>query len=300
MSGHLRDEQLAGYVHHTLTDVQREELDRHLAACPACRARLADHEVLQRRVHHELLAGLRAARPSPAMTFVTLAPRLKRTRRVAVVWDQSRQLLAGAAALAVMIVQALVLIALFQSMGRLAGGQTLMLQASVAAPATTPTGAGTARSPGAGELPDGWFAASRHPQEYETGVDYTVVHSGEASGYVRSRVPDPAGTAALMQTFRADEVRGQRLRLSGYLKTEDVAGRAYLWLRVDGPERQTLRFDAMDGGPIAGTTGWQACQVVLDVPEDAVAVSFGVLLEGTGQVWADDFQFETVGDETSD
>jgi hypothetical protein len=299
MSGHLRNEQLAGYVHHTLTDAQREELDRHLVTCPSCRARLADYEVLQRRIRHDLQASLRVAHPSPAMTFATLAPRLKRTRRVAVVWDQSRQLFAGAAALAVMIVQALVLLALFESLGQLAGGQALMLQVPVAVFAAAPTGATAAQDSGLGKLPAGWFTASRQPQAYDTGIDYTQAHSGDASGYIRSKAPDPADLA-LMQTFRADEVHGQRLRLSGYLKTEEVAGRAYLWLRVDGPERQTLRFDSMAGGPITGTTDWQAYQVILHVPENAVAISFGVMLQGAGQVWVDDFDFEVIGDGTSE
>lgn len=33
---------------------------------------------------------------------------------------------------------------------------------------------------------------------------------------------------------------------------------------------------------------------MLDVPEDSVSIHFGVLLIGTGKVWADGFAFEEV------
>ena len=75
MKSHLGDEQLIGYVHHTLTDAQREAMDRHLATCPDCRARLAEHEALQRRMRNSLMGDLRAVQPTPSMTFSAIAPR---------------------------------------------------------------------------------------------------------------------------------------------------------------------------------------------------------------------------------
>jgi branched-chain amino acid transport system substrate-binding protein len=114
VNGHLSDEQLISYTHYTLTDAQREAMERHLATCPRCRARLADHEALQRRIHYSLLAELGTVRPSPRMTFAAIAPRLKRSRRFAMLKKQSRQLLSGAAALAALIVLAVGLVLLFQ------------------------------------------------------------------------------------------------------------------------------------------------------------------------------------------
>jgi len=114
VNGHLSDEQLIGYTHYTLTDAQREAMERHLATCPRCRARLADHEALQRRIHYGLLAELGTVRPSPRMTFAAVVPRLKRSRRFAMLKKQSRQLLSGAAALVALIVLAVGLILLFR------------------------------------------------------------------------------------------------------------------------------------------------------------------------------------------
>jgi hypothetical protein len=39
-------------------------------------------------------------------------------------------------------------------------------------------------------------------------------------------------------------------------------------------------------------------EIVLDVPQDSVAVAFGFFLFGGGEVWADDFKLERVPDTT--
>lgn len=99
-----------------------------------------------------------------------------------------------------------------------------------------------------------------------------------------------------MQTVKAVRMRGKRIRLSAYLKTEDVRWAA-LWMRVDGPEETMLGFDNMRDRPIKGTTSWRRYEVVLDVTEASLEVAFGVNLAEQGRVWADDFEFEEVGDD---
>jgi hypothetical protein len=54
-------------------------------------------------------------------------------------------------------------------------------------------------------------------------------------------------------------------------------------------------FDNMQNRAIKGTQPWTAYDVVLDVPEDATGISFGVLLAGAGEVWINDVSFEVVG-----
>jgi hypothetical protein len=209
MSTHLSEKQLVGYVHRTLTDARREAMDQHLAACPRCRARLSDHEALQRRIHYSMLADLRAVRPSPRMTFAAIAPRLRRPKMFVPLWGQSQRLLSGAAALAALILQAVILIALFEGMSQPVNGSTL----ASAGPSSTdqpPIVSG-----GDVQLPDGWSASGSHPQDYEMGVDRTVAHGGRASGYVRPKVSDPAGYGTLMQVFAADDYRGKRIRRAG-------------------------------------------------------------------------------------
>jgi len=85
MSNHLSEEQLIGYIHQTLTDAEREEIDQHLAECAKCRAHLDDHESLQRRIQYGLANDLRKASASSHKFFAAIAPRLKRGRRLTTV-----------------------------------------------------------------------------------------------------------------------------------------------------------------------------------------------------------------------
>lgn len=47
--------------------------------------------------------------------------------------------------------------------------------------------------------------------------------------------------------------------------------------------------------PITGSSDWKKYDVVLDVPQDATGMSFGVLRTGSGTVWLSGAKFEIVG-----
>jgi hypothetical protein len=147
------------------------------------------------------------------------------------------------------------------------------------------------------ETPKGWFAAGSHPKEYEMTLDQNTTYSGKGSASLKSIVLKASGFGTLMQTFKADDYRGKRLRMSGYVRAADVADSAGLWLRVDGLKGEVLSFDNMRERPITGTADWKKCEIVLDVPEASQQIAFGLLLSGTGQVWMDDVKFEAVGKE---
>ncbi len=134
------------------------------------------------------------------------------------------------------------------------------------------------------------------PGSYETGIDPQAMYNGHASACLRSKEPVSAkffGT--LMQDFRADKYRGKRVRFSAFVKSEGIEGWAGLWMRVDKGNEGGVAFDNMQDRPIKGTTGWQKYEVVLDVPQDATRISFGVLLAGPGTVWLNGVNFEVVG-----
>jgi hypothetical protein len=100
-----------------------------------------------------------------------------------------------------------------------------------------------------------------------------------------------------MQTFSAESFRGKRVRMSGFVSAKDVADWAGLWMRIDGPKSQMLGFDNMQQRAVKGTRDWQKYEIVLDVPDEASEIAFGLLLTGKGQVWMDDLKFEVVGKE---
>lgn len=141
----------------------------------------------------------------------------------------------------------------------------------------------------------GWGLWGTDSQEYVIGVDSNVKRQGAPSGSLRSTAPDPAGFGTLARAFVPDSYRGKRVRMTGTVKADGVENWAGLWMRVDGPQQQTLSYDNMQGRPITGTRDWQTYTIVLDVPRQSALVSVGVLLVGKGQIWLSDVRFDVVG-----
>lgn len=131
-------------------------------------------------------------------------------------------------------------------------------------------------------------------EDFEVGVDRSIAHWGKASTYIKSK-PQATETshATIGQRIKADAYRGKRVRLSGFLKTASVTGRARLWIRIDS-EKGILGQDAMNDRALKGTNDWSKLEIVLDVPEDSAGVIFGLRLNGAGQVWMDDLRWESV------
>lgn len=142
--------------------------------------------------------------------------------------------------------------------------------------------------------PRGWILAGTNPTSYESGLDSQVSYSAHPTAFLKSTAPHIEGFGTLMQEFRADHYLGKRVSFSAFVKTQNAAGWAGLWMRIDKGATQ-LAFDNMQNRPIKGTTDWQKYDVVLDVPQDATGIFFGVLLGGTGEVWISNVKFEAVG-----
>jgi hypothetical protein len=144
------------------------------------------------------------------------------------------------------------------------------------------------------EVPRGWLLSGTKPAEYEVGVDADQTYQKHASAFLKSRQASVAGFGTLMQQFAAEQYLGKRVRISGAVKSDEVKGWAGLWMRVD-KGKEVVAFDNMQDRPIKGTTDWQRYEVVLEVPADATGISFGILLDGAGEVWLSSTKFEIVG-----
>jgi hypothetical protein len=150
-----------------------------------------------------------------------------------------------------------------------------------------------------------WTFSGTALSDYTVSADPTVRRGGATSLSLASKpaAHGPWGSDAAqpidrvfgtaLQAFPAKAHRGARVRLSAYVKTEDVKRWAGLWLRVDGV-RTSLAFDNMQDRPITGTTDWTRYALDLDVPSAATSIALGVLLVGEGRVWIDDVVFEDV------
>jgi hypothetical protein len=142
------------------------------------------------------------------------------------------------------------------------------------------------------------FVTGENQQDYAIGTDNVAAPYGKSSGFIYSTNTKTTGFGTLMQTSKAAKFRGKRLKMSADVKTEAVKRWVGLWLRVDGKTNEVLAFDNMADRPIRGTTGWKRYEIVLDIPEEAVNLAFGLLLERTGKAWVSDISFQVVDSST--
>lgn len=148
----------------------------------------------------------------------------------------------------------------------------------------------------ANEVPEGWVVAGTAPQDYQVSV---LPEKREGNNVVLLESvanPNPSKFGTLSQYCSADQYLGKRVRMTGYLKSENVKNWAGMWFRVDDSKQKdlSLSFDNMSDRPIKNTTDWKKYEIVLDVPQEAGAMAFGVLLEGSGKVWISGISFEVV------
>jgi hypothetical protein len=153
-----------------------------------------------------------------------------------------------------------------------------------------------------------WFLAGRTPQKYAMSSDSSVTCNSSVSLSLKSTtaasqsdfgtvMSDDKATRAVPLAFL-----GKRVRLSGFVRADQVTGWAGLWMRVDGPggystngrPAQVLAFDNMQNRPITGTTDWAQYQVVLDVAASAVNLAYGILLSAEGSTWLSGVNVEVV------
>jgi len=149
------------------------------------------------------------------------------------------------------------------------------------------------------ERVDGWFAAGSEPKSYNMGTTTDDHHSGKSCAYIKSVKTDINGFGTYMQMTQVGEYLGKSVRMTGWIRSKDVKDWAGMWFRVDGDNAEnTLSFDNMQDRPITGTSEWKKYEIVLDVPKEAKALAFGVLLSGTGEIFFDDMNFEILGPAT--
>lgn len=148
-------------------------------------------------------------------------------------------------------------------------------------------------------IPEGWFKTGSHPLDYKFMVDKNVVLDGNSSILISSKSKPINGFGTLMQTISAENYLGKRIRLSGAIKTESVEKRASFWMRIDklvkdSKENPSVAFDNMNNRAVKGNTDWKKFEIVLDVPDYAFTVNYGMMLSGTGKAWFSGLNIEEV------
>jgi RNA polymerase sigma-70 factor, ECF subfamily len=125
-----------------------------------------------------------------------------------------------------------------------------------------------------------------------TGLDYSCA-TEDGRAILAAAVPEPAGFAFIGQEIEPDDYRGRTVTFRGELRTAETDGRAALVLRVTSPGQSTPgraaspdpREDPANHiASAAGTGAWTQYEVTAQIPADASLITFGVFLNGGGQV----------------
>jgi len=131
--------------------------------------------------------------------------------------------------------------------------------------------------------------------------DYSCT-AADRSAVLASAVPEPSGSAVLLQTIYADDYRGAAVTFRGQLRTTGVAGQAGLHLAAGwpvGPPGGQLRDR---GGSLTGpgSSGWTWHEVTMAVPGDADVIRFGISLTGRGRIELRDAELSPARPETAE
>ena len=119
-------------------------------------------------------------------------------------------------------------------------------------------------------------------------VDGTVVHGGRWSVRLERVATSPNNFSTITKVIPLD-FAGAKIEFRGFLRTENVSEFVGLWMRQDG-DAPSLAFDNMQQRQVRGTNDWTEYSITLPVHAEARQLFFGVLMAGTGKVWADDLQ----------
>jgi hypothetical protein len=126
------------------------------------------------------------------------------------------------------------------------------------------------------------------------GMDSTVQHNGNDSGFIKSKNANLKSFGTMMQVYAAQQYRGKRVRMSAFVKTDNVIKGSALWMRVDSPNYHNASYGSMEKRSIWGTRDWKEYEVVLDVPDDCELITLALVLSGTGQVWINNIKLQEV------
>ncbi|MGN6533569.1 MAG: hypothetical protein ACTHK0_17640, partial [Ginsengibacter sp.] len=131
--------------------------------------------------------------------------------------------------------------------------------------------------------------------DYLISLDSTVAQSGKYAAVIEYNGDNP-DYKAISYSIPAI-YQGKEIKLTGYLKTQDVTGKAGLWMRID----PSVAFDNMENRAVKGTKDWTKYEITLDLESSkAKTIVVGGLLIGKGKIWVDDLQITIDGKALAD
>ncbi len=145
------------------------------------------------------------------------------------------------------------------------------------------------------EIPNNWIYAGDRRNDYLMRTNSIERRSGKHRLFIKSTAHEINGFGTISQHINAKKYKGQRLQLTAWMKSENITGWGGIWMRIDGTYGKLLDFDNMHDRAVQGTTDWKKYTIVLNLPKKSINIAFGLLLNGKGTLWGDDFEFTPLG-----
>ncbi|CAN5607178.1 hypothetical protein BH11BAC1_BH11BAC1_28430 [soil metagenome] len=137
----------------------------------------------------------------------------------------------------------------------------------------------------------GWEPASPQNDKYEIKISNGDRLGDDPVNYIKSKEDIIEGSGAMYRCLALEPYRGKRVRMNVWAKTNAVTKEegARFWFlgKWDGE-------NIFDEAVINGTTDWKKYSIVLDISQYAYMTTYGVVLEGNGQIWFKNISFEIV------
>jgi hypothetical protein len=143
--------------------------------------------------------------------------------------------------------------------------------------------------------PADWSVFVQPKQDATSFLDQRVAKDGSNSVKLSIGSPyieDPANNWS--QNILAD-LRGKRLRLKGYIKTDNAA-EAAIWVQcyAKDPLKLTSQESTSSKGLLTGTNDWTAVEATIDVPSATDFVVLRCVLRFRGTAWFDALSLEAL------
>ena len=144
-------------------------------------------------------------------------------------------------------------------------------------------------APAGANADNGAWQFHKTPTVYTAAMDPNTLHDGHATLRIFS---DTAVRSQTAHYQRMDSSPGQylghRIEVSAWIKSDQVLDDAGLRIRVLDADGNVLADEGQrKERPVKGTNDWKMYTAYADVPENAAAIQWGFILNGSGTIWAD-------------
>lgn len=142
-------------------------------------------------------------------------------------------------------------------------------------------------------LPTDWRAKLKPKFNWQ--IDTAVFHSGKQSLTMSNDLNlDSTVFSPFSQICSINVEKVKKINLTAFIKTKNVSKNVGLWCQLWNKDNKQIGFSSLETQQeiIKGTTSWTKYTVTLLVNEDVKKLLLGGFLQGTGQVWYDDFNIE--------